>query len=81
MNRFGLAVVAGVFLGLTVAADARLGARPEADVPARSASTPRTARPLAPAHTPSPTTLPVAAQRALIGEYCLTCHDEDHKKG
>src|SRR5262245_58771711 len=80
MKRFGLAVLGGVFLGLTVTADARLGARPESDAPARSASAPRTARPLAPAHSPSPT-LPVAAQRALIGEYCLTCHDEDHKKG
>jgi hypothetical protein len=26
-------------------------------------------------------TLPPSSQRAVIGEYCLTCHDDDKKKG
>jgi uncharacterized protein DUF1592/uncharacterized protein DUF1588/uncharacterized protein DUF1587/uncharacterized protein DUF1595/uncharacterized protein DUF1585/cytochrome c len=25
--------------------------------------------------------MPPAAQRAVVGEYCLTCHDDDHEKG
>jgi Protein of unknown function (DUF1592)/Protein of unknown function (DUF1588)/Protein of unknown function (DUF1587)/Protein of unknown function (DUF1595)/Protein of unknown function (DUF1585)/Planctomycete cytochrome C len=80
MSRSGLAVVGSLFLGLSVVADAQLGARPEPSALTRSARVDRATRPLSPAHTPAPT-LPVAAQRALIGEYCLTCHDEDHKKG
>jgi len=72
-----MAVVGCLFLGLSVATDVRLGARP---VPPAAERPARAARPLSPAHSPSGT-LPVTAQRALISEYCLTCHDEDHKKG
>ena len=32
-------------------------------------------------HGPSAGTTPASAPSALINEYCLSCHDDDHKKG
>ena len=78
MTKYGLAVAGCVVLGVGFGAatpDARRG-RPSALVSRASA---RTERPtLTPAH---PRGLPPDSRKALIGEYCLTCHDNDKEKG
>jgi hypothetical protein len=57
----------GFSLSLCIAAGDAASTRPAA--PAMSAS-----------HEPT-ATLPLASQRVLVDEYCLTCHDDDKEKG
>jgi hypothetical protein len=70
LRRFTLAVTAVSIAGLCIAG---LGAESR-----RRSSAPRVS-PVA-SHAPI-RTLPPSSQRALIEEYCLTCHDDDHEKG
>src|SRR5262249_58905580 len=76
MRRPTVALLGAGLLGFALSAVATLTARGSA--PATTASTapartPRAARPA--------TVLSVDAQRAVIENYCLTCHDDDHERG
>ena len=63
-------------LALGLAASFAIAAASRLAVPVTAAE--RGLRPI-PAHSPAP--LSPAAARAVIDDYCLTCHDDDHQKG
>ena len=66
---------------LTLAGMGALGFNLSLCIAAGDASSTRPAAPaMSVSHKPT-ATLPLDSQRALIDEYCLTCHDDDKEKG
>ena len=65
------------------AAAAALSSATIATVVVRGSASPAPVRAARPRSVPIPShsSMSPDAQRAVVGEYCLTCHDDDHEKG
>jgi hypothetical protein len=78
MRRFSIALTGAAAIGLCAA-----GATMSAQRPRAQASPPAAppSRPVPIAAHATAATLPPDSQRAVIEDYCLTCHDDDNEKG